>query len=53
MKGHWQILSSYQPTVNYGKDDLQIPDIRLIRPKTEVQSEEILPRLLERAKKAI
>ena len=24
MKGHWQILSSYQPTVNYAKDDLQI-----------------------------
>ena len=24
MKGRWQILSSYQPTVNYAKDDLQI-----------------------------
>ena len=24
MKGHWQILSSYQATVNYATDDLQI-----------------------------
>ena len=24
MKDHWQILSSYHPTANYAKDDLQI-----------------------------